>query len=156
MKFWTIRNKGTATHFMANSAQRVNHSFHATEMILLCEDIYMDIQAVISIFLSCLIPIWEGFFVESEVLKESGQFWFAICSLCHNILSLKKITILLQYYIAENRAMVKVLRAKFVISCCVFANFKGILAFSVPSTILADLLGNTCLLQRVQKVMVCD
>ena len=30
----------------------------------------MDIQAVISIFLSCLIPIWEGFFVESEVLKD--------------------------------------------------------------------------------------
>ena len=28
--------------------------------------------------------------------------------------------------------------------------------FSVPSIILADLLGNTCLLARVQKVMVCD
>ena len=30
------------------------------------------------------------------------------------------------------------------------------LGFSVPSIILADLLGNTCLLARVQKVMVCD
>ena len=28
--------------------------------------------------------------------------------------------------------------------------------FSVPSIFLADLLGNTCLLARVQKVMVCD
>ena len=27
-----------------------------------------------------------------------------------------------------------------------FANFQGILGFSVPSIILADLLGNTCLL----------
>ena len=27
-----------------------------------------------------------------------------------------------------------------------FANFEGILGFSVPSIILADLLGNTCLL----------
>ena len=51
---------------------------------------------------------------------------------------LKKMTILLQYYRAENRAMAKVLRAKFVISGCVFANF-----FSVLSTTLADLLGNT-------------
>ena len=33
-----------------------------------------------------------------------------------------------------------------------FANFR----FSVPSIILADLLGNICLLARVQKVMVCD
>ena len=37
-----------------------------------------------------------------------------------------------------------------------FANFKGILGFSVPSMILADLLGNACLLAQVQKVMVCD
>ena len=29
---------------------------------------------------------------------------------------------------------------------CVFANFEGILGFSVPSIILADLLGNTYLL----------
>ena len=28
--------------------------------------------------------------------------------------------------------------------------------FSVPSIFLADLLGNTCVLARVQKVMVCD
>ena len=28
--------------------------------------------------------------------------------------------------------------------------------FSVPSIILADLVGNTCLLARVQKVMVYD
>lgn len=35
MKFWTIQNKGTATHFMANGAQRVNHSFHATEIIFI-------------------------------------------------------------------------------------------------------------------------
>ena len=33
-----------------------------------------------------------------------------------------------------------------------FANFR----FSVPSIILVDLLGNICLLARVQKVMVCD
>ena len=31
-----------------------------------------------------------------------------------------------------------------------FANFEGILGFSVPSIILADLLGNTCLLERVK------
>ena len=37
-----------------------------------------------------------------------------------------------------------------------FANFEGFLGFSVPSIILADLLGNTCLLARVQKAMVCD
>ena len=37
-----------------------------------------------------------------------------------------------------------------------FANFEGILGFSVPSIILTDLLGNTCLPARVQKVMVCD
>ena len=30
------------------------------------------------------------------------------------------------------------------------------LGFSVPSIILADLVGNTCLLARVQNVMVCD
>ena len=35
-----------------------------------------------------------------------------------------------------------------------FANFEGIKAFSVPSIILADLVGNTCLLARVQNVMV--
>ena len=35
-------------------------------------------------------------------------------------------------------------------------HFEGILGFSVPSVILADLLGNTCLFARVQKVMVCD
>ena len=29
-----------------------------------------------------------------------------------------------------------------------FANFEGILGFSVPSIILVDLLGNTCLLVR--------
>ena len=37
-----------------------------------------------------------------------------------------------------------------------FANFEGMLAFSVQSMILADLLGNKGLLARVQKVMVCD
>ena len=36
-----------------------------------------------------------------------------------------------------------------------FANFEGILGFSVLSIILADLLGNRCSFQRVQKVMVC-
>ena len=35
-----------------------------------------------------------------------------------------------------------------------FANFEAILGFSVPSIILTDLLGNACLLARVQKVMV--
>ena len=35
-----------------------------------------------------------------------------------------------------------------------FANFEAILGFSVPSITLTDLLGNTCLLVRVQKVMV--
>ena len=34
--------------------------------------------------------------------------------------------------------------------------FKGILGFSVASIILVNLLGNTCLLEQVQKVMVCD
>ena len=37
-----------------------------------------------------------------------------------------------------------------------FGNFERILGFSVPSIILADLLGNTRLLERVQKVTVCD
>ena len=37
-----------------------------------------------------------------------------------------------------------------------FANFEGILGFSVLSIILADLLGNRCSFQRVQKVMVCN
>ena len=37
-----------------------------------------------------------------------------------------------------------------------FANFEGILGFSVPSIITADLLGNTYLLSRIEKVMVCD
>ena len=47
--------------------------------------------------------------------------------------------------------------AKFIISRSAFCNgFQGFLGFSVPSTILADLLRNTCLLVRVQKVMVCD
>ena len=36
-----------------------------------------------------------------------------------------------------------------------FLLFKGILGFSVPSIILADLLGNRCFLEQVQKVMVC-
>ena len=36
------------------------------------------------------------------------------------------------------------------------ANFEGILRFHVPSIVLTDLLGNTCLSLRVQKVMVCD
>ena len=34
----------------------------------------------------------------------------------------------------------------FVVSRCAFVNFKGMLGFSVPSIILADLLGNTSLL----------
>ena len=34
-----------------------------------------------------------------------------------------------------------------------FLLFEGILGFSVPSIILADLLGNRCLGERVQKVM---
>ena len=47
--------------------------------------------------------------------------------------------------------------AKFIISRSAFCNgFEGYLGFSVPSIILADLLRNTCLLVRVQKVMVCD
>ena len=37
-----------------------------------------------------------------------------------------------------------------------FAKFEGIWGFSVPSILLADLLGNTCLLARAQKVLVCD
>ena len=37
-----------------------------------------------------------------------------------------------------------------------FANFEGILGFSVQSIILADLSGNRCSFQRVQKVMVCN
>ena len=37
-----------------------------------------------------------------------------------------------------------------------YAKFEGILSFSVPSILLADLLGKTCLLSRVQKVLVCD
>ena len=37
-----------------------------------------------------------------------------------------------------------------------FANFEGILGFSVLSIILADLLGNRCSFQRVHKVMVCN
>ena len=37
-----------------------------------------------------------------------------------------------------------------------FANFERILGFSVQSIILADLLGNIRLLERVQKVTVCD
>ena len=37
-----------------------------------------------------------------------------------------------------------------------FANFEGMLGFSVVSIFLANLLGNACLLARVQKVMVCD
>ena len=36
------------------------------------------------------------------------------------------------------------------------ANFEGILGFSFVSIILPNLLGNACLLARVQKVMVCD
>jgi len=46
--------------------------------------------------------------------------------------------------------------AKSLFRAVQFANFEGFLGFSVPSIILADLLGNTCLLARVQKVMVCD
>ena len=47
--------------------------------------------------------------------------------------------------------------AKFIILRSVFCNgFEGFLGFSVPSIILADLLRNTCLLVRVQKVMICD
>ena len=34
-----------------------------------------------------------------------------------------------------------------------FLLYEGILGFSVPSIILADLQGNRCLLERVQKVM---
>ena len=37
-----------------------------------------------------------------------------------------------------------------------FANFEGILGFSLLSIILADLLGNRCSFQRVQKVMVSN
>ena len=36
--------------------------------------------------------------------------------------------------------------AKFVVPAACFVNFEGILGFSVPSIILADLLGNKCLL----------
>ena len=38
---------------------------------------------------------------------------------------------------------------------CITLCILHILGFSVPSIILTDLLGNTCLLARVQKVMVC-
>ena len=40
--------------------------------------------------------------------------------------------------------------------CCIVLCVLHILGFSVLSIILVDLLGNTCLLARVQKVMVCD
>ena len=40
--------------------------------------------------------------------------------------------------------------------CCIALCVLHILGFSVPSIILADLLGNTYLLTRVQKVMVCQ
>ena len=46
--------------------------------------------------------------------------------------------------------------AKFVLSRCAFCKLRRNFAFSVPSIILADLLGNTCLLALVQKVMDCD
>ena len=47
--------------------------------------------------------------------------------------------------------------AKFIISRSALCNgFEGFLGFSDPSIILADLLRNTCLLVRVQKVMICD
>ena len=39
------------------------------------------------------------------------------------------------------------------ITLCVLQLFLG---FSVLSIIIADLLGNTCLLARVEKVIVCD
>ena len=42
---------------------------------------------------------------------------------------------------------------KYVGQCCGFNIFW---VFPVPWNILADLLRNTCLLSRVQKVMVCD
>ena len=38
---------------------------------------------------------------------------------------------------------------------CITLCVLHILGFSVPLIILTDLLGNTCLLARVQKVMVC-
>ena len=40
--------------------------------------------------------------------------------------------------------------------CCIPLCVLHILGSSVPSIILADLLGNTCLLARVQKIMVCQ
>ena len=47
--------------------------------------------------------------------------------------------------------------AKFIISRSAFCNgFEGFWGFSVSSIVLADLLRNTCLLVRVQKVMVCE
>ena len=41
-------------------------------------------------------------------------------------------------------------------SCCFALCVLQIVGFSVALIILADLLGNKCLLARVQKVMLCD
>ena len=52
--------------------------------------------------------------------------------------------------------MTKGLRAKLLHGAALFANFKGIPSFSVWSIILVGLLGISCLLERVQKDMICD
>ena len=127
MKFWTIRNKGTATHFMANGAQWVNQSFHATEIIFIMwrrlyghssNNFYLSLL-LNSNLRAILCRIWSFKGLASSDLP----FVHSAITFC--------VSRKLQYYRAENRAMAKVLRAKFIISRCMFANFKGILAFPV-------------------------
>ena len=63
----------------------------------------------------------------------------------------------LQYSITGNRGKTKGLTAKQLLySAALFANLQGILSFSVLSIILAGLLGISCLLEQVQKDMICD
>ena len=45
---------------------------------------------------------------------------------------------------------------KLVVSRCAFCKLRTIFGFFCSAIILADLLGNSCLLVQVQKVMVCD
>ena len=60
------------------------------------------------------------------------------------------------YFTVSLLVYYKYITAKFIVSCCVFYKHWRSLGFFCSINHLVDLLGNRCLLERVQKVMVCD
>ena len=158
-KFWTIQTKSNGLSFHGKRAvskwiavsliwQRYQQkSFSLFQDLYMY--IYMDIQAVISNFLSGSVSIWEWFFVKCEVLKDWQVMIYHlftvpyISTLCLNN-CLEKITLSLGLESfntisqgTEQRQSDSQLNSLY--RAARFANFEGILGFSVQLIFLAAL-----------------